>query len=185
VSGKGVPASLVMAVSRTLFRNVATHIDEPSDIMKAMNVNLCDGNTDCMFVTMLVGVFDLQTGLLRYCNAGHTPPVLINEKAEFLSLHKIAPLGLMANIPYVTEEVVIEPQTTVFLYTDGLNEAMDADGNLFGDDRIIDEMSHAIQDGQLSPKAVIDRTIQAVHQFVGDYEQSDDLTMLAFKHTLA
>ena len=185
VSGKGVPASLVMAVSRTLFRNVATHIDEPSDIMKAMNVNLCDGNTDCMFVTMLVGVFDLQTGLLRYCNAGHTPPVLINEKAEFLSLHKIAPLGLMVNIPYVTEEVVIEPQTTVFLYTDGLNEAMDADGNLFGDDRIIDEMSHAIQDGQLSPKAVIDRTIQAVHQFVGDYEQSDDLTMLAFKHTLA
>jgi sigma-B regulation protein RsbU (phosphoserine phosphatase) len=90
----------------------------------------------------------------------------------------------MMNIPYVTEEVVIEPQTTVFLYTDGLNEAMDADGNLFGDDRIIDEMSHAIQDGQLSPKAVIDRTIQAVHQFVGDYEQSDDLTMLAFKHTI-
>ena len=87
----------------------------------------------------------------------------------------------MQEVPYITEEVVIEPQTTVLFYTDGLNEAMDADGNQFGEDRILGEMNHAIQDCLLSPKAVIDRITQAVHLFVGDTEQSDDLTMLAFR----
>jgi len=181
VSGKGVPASLVMAVSRTLFRNITTHDNEPSHIVKTMNANLCVGNEDCMFVTLFLGVFDLQTGLLRYCNAGHMPPIVINKKAEPLSVNQIAALGVVEDIPYITEEIVIEPQTTVLLYTDGLNEAMDADGNQYGDDRILDELSHAIQGNQLSPKAVIDRMTQAVHQFVGDTEQSDDLTMLAFR----
>ena len=181
VSGKGVPASLVMAVSRTLFRNITTHDNEPSHIVKTMNANLCVGNEDCMFVTLFLGVFDLQTGLLRYCNAGHTPPIVINKKAEPLSVNQIAALGVVEDIPYITEEIVIEPQTTVLLYTDGLNEAKDADGNQYGDNRILDELSHAIQDNQFSPKAVIDRMTQAVHQFVGDTEQSDDLTMLAFR----
>ena len=181
VSGKGVPASLVMAVSRTLFRNITTHSDEPSHIVKTMNVNLCEGNVDCMFVTLFVGVFNLQTGHLHYCNAGHMPPIVINKKPEPLSVNQIAPVGLVEDTPYLTEEVVIEPQTTILLYTDGLNEAMDANGKQFGEDRILDEMSHAIQDSQLSPKAVIDRMTQAVHLFVGDTEQSDDLTMLAFR----
>jgi sigma-B regulation protein RsbU (phosphoserine phosphatase) len=146
-----------------------------------MNVNLCEGNVDCMFVTLFVGVFNLQTGHLHYCNAGHMPPIVINKKPEPLSVNQIAPVGLVEDTPYLTEEVVIEPQTTILLYTDGLNEAMDANGKQFGEDRILDEMSHAIQDSQLSPKAVIDRMTQSVHLFVGDTEQSDDLTMLAFR----
>jgi sigma-B regulation protein RsbU (phosphoserine phosphatase) len=87
----------------------------------------------------------------------------------------------MEDTPYLTQEIVIEPQTTVLLYTDGLDEATDADEKLFGNDRIIDELNRAIQDGQLSPKAVIDRMTQAVHAFVGDAEQSDDLTMLCLR----
>ena len=87
----------------------------------------------------------------------------------------------MEDTPYLTQEIVIEPQTTVLLYTDGLDEATDADEKLFGNDRIIDELNRAIQDGQLSPKAVIDRMTQAVHAFIGDAEQSDDLTMLCLR----
>jgi sigma-B regulation protein RsbU (phosphoserine phosphatase) len=87
----------------------------------------------------------------------------------------------MEDTPYLTQEIVIEPQTTVLLYTDGLDEATDADEKLFGNDRIIDELNRAIQDGQLSPKAVIDRMTQAVDAFVGDAEQSDDLTMLCLR----
>ena len=80
------------------------------------------------------------------------------------------------------QEVFIEPQSTILFYTDGLNEAMDADNNEFGDDRILDEVNRAIETGQLSPKALIDRMTQAVHDFVGDAEQSDDLTMLVVQY---
>lgn len=79
----------------------------------------------------------------------------------------------------IAQETVIEPQTTLLLYTDGLNEAIDADLEMFSEDRIFDELNHAIQDGQLSPKALVERLTQAVHDFVGDTEQSDDLTMMA------
>ena len=80
------------------------------------------------------------------------------------------------------QEVFIEPQSTILFYTDGLNEAMDADNNEFGDDRILDEVNGAIEAGQLVPKALIDRMTQAVHEFVGDAEQSDDLTMLVVQY---
>ena len=95
-------------------------------------------------------------------------------------------LGLRQNqapVPMTTpQEVFIEPQSTILFYTDGLNEAMDADNNEFGDDRILDEVNRAIETGQLSPKALIDRMTQAVHEFVGDAEQSDDLTMLVVQY---
>ena len=134
-----------------------------------------------MLVTFFVGILDLSSGLLRYCNAGHEAPILINKTVEPLPVNQILSLGIMEDTPYLTQEIVIEPQTTVLLYTDGLDEATDADEKLFGNDRIIDELNRAIQDGQLSPKAVIDRMTQAVHAFVGDAEQSDDLTMLCLR----
>ena len=83
------------------------------------------------------------------------------------------------------QEAIIEPQTTILLYTDGLSEAKDADEQMFGDERILDEVNHAIQIGRLAPKALIDQLTQCVHHFVGDTEQSDDLTMLTilFKTT--
>ena len=92
------------------------------------------------------------------------------------------PVGLYADTAYLPQEVFIEPQSTILFYTDGLNEAMDADNNEFGDDRILDEVNRAIETGQLSPKALIDRMTQAVHDFVGDAEQSDDLTMLVVQY---
>jgi sigma-B regulation protein RsbU (phosphoserine phosphatase) len=174
VSGKGVPASLVMAVSRTLFRNIAAHTDKPSHIVETMNVNICDGNEQCMFVTLFVGVLDLHTGRLRYCNAGHDAPYV---QAEHLPCDSNLPIGLMPDMKYSEQEAVIAPGNILFLYTDGLTEAEDSSRHLFGMQRITDVIT--AQNG--SPQELIEAMTAAVHQFVGDTEQSDDLTMLAFR----
>ena len=191
VSGKGVPAALFMTQTMSLFRAYSKDEDMPDRIVSKMNHALSMNNENCMFVTFFVGILDLSSGLLRYCNAGHEPPIVVRSKeigskgekeAQLLPVEPCFPVGLSTDVSYVTQTVVLEPQTTVFLYTDGLNEAMDADDNQFGDDRILDEVNRAIQAGQLAPKALIERMTQAVHDFVGDTEQSDDLTMLVIQY---
>ena len=174
VSGKGVPASLVMAVSRTLFRNISAHTDKPSHIVETMNVNICDGNENCMFVTLFVGVLDLSTGHLRYCNAGHDAP-FIND--SLLPCDSNLPIGVAAELKYTEQETTIPRGTTLFLYTDGLTEAENACQEHFGMKRITD----VITSFSGSPQELIETMIAAVHQYVGETEQSDDLTMLAFK----
>ena len=175
VSGKGVPASLVMAVSRTLFRNISAHTDKPGHIVNTMNVNICEGNENCMFVTLFVGVLDLATGHLRYCNAGHDAPYV---EAALLPCHSNLPIGVTPDIEYAEQETTIAPGMTLFLYTDGLTEAEDVDRQQFGMQRI-DKVITAFKG---SPQELIETMTAAVHQFVGDTEQSDDLTMLAFKY---
>ena len=174
VSGKGVPASLVMAVSRTLFRNIAAHADLPSHIVKTMNENICEGNDNCMFVTLWVGVLDLQTGHLCYCNAGHDAPYL---GTELLPCDANLPIGVAPDLKYTDQEIVIAPGKILFLYTDGLTEAENGSRALFGMQRI----EEVIKGFKGSPEELIETMADAVHQFVGDTEQSDDLTMLAFR----
>ena len=185
VSGKGVPAALFMMMTKSLFRADSSDESMPDRIVTQMNKILSENNKNHMFVTLFVGVLDLKSGLLRYCNAGHEAPIVINKEASFLPIHHVFPVGFFPDTNYLTQEVVIEPQTTILLYTDGLNEAMTADKKLFGKEGILDELNEAIQAGQLSPKAVIDRLTQAVQHFVGDTEQSDDLTMLAIFKTVS
>lgn len=181
VCGKGVPAALFMMMAKSLFRAYSKDEDMPDRIVTHMDDDLRKDNTEYMFVTLFVGVLDLSTGLLRYCNAGHQAPILINKTAENLPVYNDPPVGVDVSLSYHLQEVVIEPQTTILLYTDGLNEAMDADFLEFEEARIFDVLNKAIQDGQLAPKDVIDRMTQAVHAFVGDTEQSDDLTMLSLR----
>ena len=175
VSGKGVPASLVMAVSRTLFRNISAHTDEPDHIVETMNENICEGNEQCMFVTLFVGVLDLQTGRLRYCNAGHDMPYI---EATHLPCDSNLPVGLMPDMKYSVQEAMIAPGKILFLYTDGLTEAENGKQKQFGMQRITDVI--AAFEG--SPQQLIETMTDAVHEFVGDTEQSDDLTMLAFRY---
>ena len=173
VSGKGVPASLVMAVSRTLFRNISAHTAEPNHIVETMNKNICEGNDNCMFVTLFVGVLDLQTGHLRYCNAGHDAPYV---QGKLLSCDPNMPIGVMPTYQYSNQETDIVSGIT-FLYTDGLTEAENANHQLFGNQRI----TETITAFKGSSQELVETMTAAVHKFVGDYEQSDDLTMLAFK----
>ena len=182
VTGKGVPAALFMTVTKNLFRAYASNESTPDYIVSQMNHNLTEDNKSHMFVTLFVGILDLTSGLLRYCNAGHEDPIIVNRETRLLPINRIFPVGAVAGTPYQTQAIVMEPQTTIFLYTDGVTEAMTADKKMFGREQIIDEINRAIQAGQVAPKALIERMTAAVQTFVGDTEQSDDLTMLAINY---
>lgn len=182
VSGKGVPAALFMMMTKSLFRAYSSEESMPDRIVTQMNNIICENNKNHMFVTLFVGILDLASGLLCYCNAGHGSPIVINREASLLPVHRIFPVGFFADTDYQAQEVVIDPRTTILLYTDGLNEAMNADEEMFGNQRVLDEVNHAIQTGQLAPQALINCLTQSVRYFVGETEQSDDLTMLAINY---
>lgn len=182
VSGKGVPASLVMAVTRSLFRNISTHLSEPNLIIKALNSALADGNETNMFVTLFLGVLDLHTGSLQYCNAGHNSPMIIGQDVQTLPCDPNLPIGVMTDWDFTCQEIRLEPQTTVFLYTDGLNEAEDATHAQFDEARIVSVVSSLLAVGDNNPETFVRTMSESVHAFVGEAEQSDDLTMLAVKY---
>ena len=187
VSGKGVPASLVMAVSRSLFRIVSTHVDEPNRIMSQMNEALADQNESNMFVTLFIGSYDLKTGHLEYCNGGHDAPLLVNVKekrAELLPCVSNLPVGVMSGWEFQMQEATITSDTLIFLYTDGLTEAENVNHEQFMESRIFEVAGQLLEEKEVSSELLIERMSAAVHQFVGDAEQSDDLTMLAIKRIL-
>ena len=183
VSGKGVPASLVMAVTRSLFRTVSAHESMPDRIVATLNDAMAEDNEANMFVTLFVGVFDLPTGRLRYCNAGHDAPLIICKGVELLPVDANIPVGLMQGWKYTTQETFIAPQTTLFLYTDGLTEAENIEHQLFGEQRIVDVARQALAHQTGASEPIIRLMTEAVHAFVGEAEQSDDLTMLAVRYT--
>lgn len=182
VSGKGVPASLVMAVSRSLFRNISAHVPEPNIIVSQMNEALADQNDSNMFVTLFVGALDLTTGHLEYCNAGHDAPLLINireKRIGQLPCLSHLPIGVMPGMNFETQEADIDPDTLIFLFTDGLTEAEEVEHHQFGESRIIEVINQMLGEDAVEPQSLIEHMTDAVHIFVGDAEQSDDLTMLA------
>ena len=181
VSGKGVPASLFMAVTRSLFRNISQHVSEPSQIVNALNNAQSEGNDTNMFVTLFVGVLDLKTGNLRYCNAGHDAPLLLGSDVTLLPCDCNLPIGIMGDFVFGQQEIALQRSSTIFLFTDGLNEAENIHHAQFGDERIEEIAKSLVADGLLEPMRVIRHMTDAVHTFVGEAEQSDDLTMLAIQ----
>lgn len=181
VSGKGVPASLVMAVTRSLFRTVSAHEDLPETIVTALNESIADMNDSDMFVTLFVGVLELATGRLRYCNAGHEEPLLIGKGVGLLPSNNNIPVGMISKWNYEGQETQIYPETTIFLYTDGLSEAENYAHTQFGKQRILRIARKALADKSFEPETIIKLQKEALCQFVGNAEQNDDLTMLAIK----
>lgn len=171
VAGKGVPAALVMTTACGGFRLLSESESEPVRIVSRMNEMIIRNNSITIFVTFFAGVLNLETGHLRYCNAGHIPP-LVN--GEVLPVNSNLPIGALSDWEYTTQEADLAPGSTLFLYTDGLNEAEDSQNHMFGKKRILEVM----QSAQQEPQTLIERMKQAVADFVGDTEQSDDLTML-------
>ena len=174
VAGKGVPAALVMTTVCGAFRLLSESESEPVRIVSRMNDMMIRKNSMTVFVTFFAGLLDLDTGHLRYCNAGHKAP-LVNRQP--LPVHSNLPIGAMPDWEFIAQETDLAPGSTLFLYTDGLDEAEDAGYRLFGKKRIVEVMQTASQ----QPSALIERMTQAVADFVGDTEQSDDLTMLAMQ----
>ena len=182
VSGKGVPASLFMAVTRSTFRTVSAHESMPDRIVTIMNKTIADMNKNHMFVTLFVGVLDLPTGLLHYCNAGHDAPLLVGAGVGELPCDSNIPVGFRPKWQFSLQEAQIYSGTTIFLFTDGLTEAMDANKAQFKMERVTEVATLALDNRQQEPHQLITRMTEAVHQFVGDAEQSDDLTMMGIQY---
>ena len=182
VSGKGVPASLFMAVTRSVFRTVSAHESMPDRIVATLNATMADMNETNMFVTLFVGVLDLPTGRMRYCNAGHDAPLLVGQGVGMLPCDSNIPAGFMPSWKYTLQETQIFTGTTIFLFTDGLTEAEDSTHALFKMDRVNEVAKQALANHQEEPRQLIAVMTDAVHQFVGDAEQSDDLTMMAIQY---
>ena len=180
VSGKGAPSAMLMAVTHGLFRSASAHDSNPARIMDAINEVACQGNDTNMFVTMFVGVLDLLTGCLHYCDAGHDAPfIMVNGKWSMVNVTPHLPIGVFDDTKYTVQETSIQPDSTIFLYTDGLTEAMNAEHKQFGLERI-----QAVLDtcADHDPKEILEKITQSVDGFVKHAEQSDDLTMLAIKY---
>ena len=182
VSGKGVPASLVMAVTRSLFHTVSVHEDSPEAIVTAINESMADMDNSNMFVTLFVGVLDLTTGLLRYCNAGHEEPLLIGKGVGLLPSSSNIPVAAMSGWHYEGQEAIIYPGTTIFLYTDGLTEAENATHSQYGKQHVMSTARKALYGGSCTSETIIEFQKASLDRFVGNSEQSDDLTMLAIRY---
>ncbi|MBQ8022635.1 MAG: SpoIIE family protein phosphatase [Bacteroidales bacterium] len=180
VSGKGVPASLVMAVTRSLFRTISAHENDPAVIVQNMNDSMSETNETNMFVTFLAGVLDLTDGTLRYCNAGHNAPLIMSpHKTRFMDVVSNIPLGIVEGMFYQEQETKLAAGEGVFLYTDGLTEAENVRKELFGEDHLL---SLAAETASSSVEEQVGRISQAVKDHMGTEPQSDDLTMLSFKY---
>ena len=185
VSGKGVPASLLMATTRSLFRSVTSHEEEAEAIVTEMNQALSDANEQNMFITLFLGVLDLNSGKLSYCNAGHNAPIIARRKKD--GTHEISSLDVKPNLPIgVMSDFIFRAQTTqighndvLFLYTDGLSEAENNNKVLFGEERIM-KCLHEVM--RFQPRVMIDKMYETVEKFVGTAQQSDDLTMLGIRY---
>jgi sigma-B regulation protein RsbU (phosphoserine phosphatase) len=178
VSGKGVPAALFMVIAKTLIKNNACAGNEPQKVFATVNNMLCENNESGMFVTAFMGYLNVQSGVFRYVNAGHNPPLL--KKAggsyEFLPVKAGFILGALEDISYKEDEITLAPGDTLYLYTDGVTEALNGNNELFSNPRLLEAADkyskHPLQTLLVGIKAEIDA-------FADGAEQADDITMLA------
>ena len=187
VSGKGVPASLVMAVTRSLFRTTSAHENDTAKITATMNEAMAEMNEQNMFVTLFVGALDLTTGQLDYCNAGHNAPVLvesrkykvesIKSKVESLPCLPNIPLGVLPGYEFSSQQLTMHAGDSLFLYTDGLTEAENIGKQLFGEQRMMAAISR--WSDRMDSKQRVEAMRSEVQAFVANAEHSDDLTMLS------
>jgi len=179
VSGKGMPSALVMTEVHSLFRSTSTRENNPARMMNVINEAVCQGNKNNMFVTLFIGVLDLPTGCLHYCNAGHDIPLIIGRTVEEMPVDSNVPVGIFDDIKFSLQEYVLAPMTTLFLYTDGLTESFNLQLKQFGMEQVKKELGESTD---LGPEEMLEKMGNAVNQFVDGAEQSDDLTMLAVRY---
>lgn len=177
VSGKGVPASLFMAQTIRLFRAMAKQGVPPADMANYLNMELCEGNESAMFVTMFIGMIELETGRLDFCNCGHNPPVIGcgTPQAHFIDMQPNAPIGLWPEMAFDGETIENIRNKPFFIYTDGLNEAENQSQEQFSDERLLDYLR---QTPFTHAKDLINGLSTLVEQHRDGAEPNDDLTML-------
>jgi len=183
VSGKGVPASLFMAITVTLLRAKAQKGLKVNEIVEDINIDLCRDNSNSMFVTFFLGIINLKTGELNYCNAGHNYPYILRQNGDLQCLEQThgTPLGLFENTNYKSDSLYLKDRENIVLYTDGISEAMNNKGEMYGDHRLEEVLKTLSKNPK--DKEIIDELLKRTKDFVGDAQPSDDITLLALSYT--
>ena len=181
VSGKGVPAALFMMVSSALIRQTTAGQYSPAKILQSVNRQICARNPEEMFVTVWLGILEIATGKLTAANAGHEYPMLkrTGESFELLKDRHGLVVGAMDGVPYRDYEVKLEPGAKLFVYTDGVSEAVNESLVQFGTDRILESLRSS-EEG--TPREILEAVNHAVNEFAGDAPQFDDLTMMCVEY---
>lgn len=182
VSGKGIPAAFFMAISRTLLKSIAQFLSNPAEIIRQLNDQLCADNEQMMFVTTFFGILDLESGDFEFVNAGHNPPLLLRPGGDVLVLpHSQNPaLAVMDGLLFRQGGLRMQDGDTLLLYTDGVTEAQNPAGELFGDARLLAWASQASLEGQADLTATL---LSAVRAFEDGAAQADDITCVALRRT--
>lgn len=180
VSGKGIPSALIMAMTEAILRVVFLRENNPARIMEDVNIMACRNNNTNMFATLFVGVLDLPTGHLRYCNAGHDLPLLVDGEVRMLDAEANLPVGVFENTKYVMQEEHLSSNATLFLYTDGLTEAINRKREQFGVHRIKEVLQAA--GSNISANELLDKMTDTVNHYIDGELQRDDLTLLAIHY---
>ena len=183
VSGKGIPAALFMMASKIIISNNAKKESSPAKILEETNAAICANNRMELFVTVWLGILEISTGKLTAANAGHEYPTVRHADGyfEFFKDKHGVVIGAMDGVKYREYEIMLEPGAKLFIYTDGVPEATNAESKMFGVDRMLEALN---KDVEADPKTVLNNVKNAVGDFVRDAEQFDDLTMLCMEYKL-
>lgn len=181
VSGKGVPAALFMVIAKTLIKDNSLVNSDPADIFTEVNRCLCESNDNGLFVTAWIGIIDIPTGQVQFTNAGHNPPLIAHKNGtfEYLRIRSGLVLAGMEDIRYKSSSLVLQPGDALFLYTDGVTEAMNPSMDLYGEDRLRNLLNKKAAKGS---EELLDSVTTDLADFVEDADQFDDITMLAFHY---
>ena len=181
VSGKGVAAALFMSMSKVSLHKTLDKTLRPKELVTQVNQELSTNNESCMFVTLVVGVLDLTTGILRLTNAGHNPPYIKKQTGELISLNSVdGPLiGSFEGVEFKEQEILMEEGDTILLYTDGVTEAQNAEEEFFEEVRLERLLKRSYFS---SPQNMVDSISKSVTQFIGKADQFDDITILSLEY---
>ncbi len=180
-AGKGLPAAIFITLTRTLLRAAAEKLVEPGDCLRIVNAMLCIDNPSLMFTTAFYGVLDTQTGEILYANAGHNPPYVIRANGDVQALPGTGAivLGVMEDVVYSTQRAALTPGDTLVCYTDGVTEAIDGTGALYGDSRLISTLAN--YSGK-HPTEVLTAIIGDVDGYMATTPMADDVTLLVIRY---
>ena len=188
VSGKGVPAALFMVIAKTIMKNFALTLggaDDLAPLVSCTNDQLCENNDAMMFVTAFVGMLELSTGNFRYVNAGHNPPLIYRHAEKnfaYMDVKRNFVMGGMDGIDYQSQEITLEAGDRLFLYTDGVTEALSESKELYGEDRLLNTLNEQSVD-DLTLQELLAAVKKSLAAHVGKAEQSDDITMLTLVYS--
>jgi sigma-B regulation protein RsbU (phosphoserine phosphatase) len=180
VSGKGVPAALFMALTKTMLKSTASDDHSPASIVTRVNEEISQDNPSCMFITLFVGILNIKTGEFCYTNAGHNPPYIRPVGGELATLPNIhgPVVGAVDGIAYKQDTVKLQKGDTLLIFTDGVTEAMDTENTLYGESRVISEFAAS---DLSSMHSLVDGLLDSVETYAGEAEQADDITILGLR----